>query len=327
MAAARNLLAEYRLQVLHGVTAIADAILSHLAGDWAEAETILSQASRELEQAGENGYRSTVLALLAMTLCAQERYSEAETLATESAAITAPDDAVSLALLPAIRALLAARKGQTDTMQLEAEQAARIAADTDSPDQPRHRLHTHRPSPPTSGRPPPRPRSRNKSPHVLPGQRRCCRHRKHDRVARRTPRTRSPDQAPLAQPQRPTRSTQRAAAWAMRASLIRGGVDAKSRVHTLPLLQTDQRAKAYRYPSARLRSGARRVTLSPRLLEAPGGWRSGSTRLLRDFTDARQRFRGCAPLIAGRGSSARRAAAAAAGRGSDFRPRGRRWRR
>ena len=130
VAAARHLLAEYRLQVLHGGTAIADAILSYLADDWAEAETILSEASRELEQAGENGYRSTVLALLAVTLCAQERYGEAETLTTESAAITAPDDAVSLALLPAIRALLAARKGRSDTMQLEAEQAARIAADT-----------------------------------------------------------------------------------------------------------------------------------------------------------------------------------------------------
>ena len=130
VAAARNLLAEYRLIVLHGATAIADAILSQLVGDWAEAETILSQASRELEQAGENGYRSTVLGMLALTLCAQERYSEAETLATESAAITAPDDAVNHALLPAIRALLAAHEGQTDTMQLEAEQASRIAADT-----------------------------------------------------------------------------------------------------------------------------------------------------------------------------------------------------
>jgi hypothetical protein len=130
VAAARNLLAEYRLKVLHGATAIAHAILSQFAGDWGEAEAILSHASRELEQAGDNGYRSTVLAMLAVTLCAQERYSEAETLTTESAAITAPDDAVSLALLPAIRALLAARKGLTDTMQQEAEQAARIAADT-----------------------------------------------------------------------------------------------------------------------------------------------------------------------------------------------------
>ena len=112
-------------------TAIAEAILSYLAGDWAEAETILSEALRELEQAGENGYRSTVLAMLAMTLCAQERYSEAETLTTESAAITAPDDAVSRALLHATRALLAARKGQTDTMQLEAEQAAKISENTD----------------------------------------------------------------------------------------------------------------------------------------------------------------------------------------------------
>ena len=87
VAAARNLLADYRLKVLHGATAIADAILSQLAGDWAEAETMLSQATRELEQAGENGYRATVLAMLALTLCAQERYSEAETLTRRNSSV------------------------------------------------------------------------------------------------------------------------------------------------------------------------------------------------------------------------------------------------
>ena len=90
-------------------------------GDVGIAERVLREGAAVLEDAGEKGYRSTILALLGDALYMQGRYEEAENVIVDSRAITAPEDVLNLGLIASLQARLTAHRGAF----AEADRAAR----------------------------------------------------------------------------------------------------------------------------------------------------------------------------------------------------------
>jgi tetratricopeptide (TPR) repeat protein len=89
----------------------------------AAAEAILREGDAELEQGGEMGYPSTVLAFLAEAFYEQGRYDEAEAAIAESERITAPEDTTTVCLVSAVRAVLAAQAGSAEDAERHARDA------------------------------------------------------------------------------------------------------------------------------------------------------------------------------------------------------------
>ena len=83
-----------------------------------------------LAQVGEQGFRSTVGFLLAEALCRQGD-AEAEQIAIEAAAMTSVDDFVTHAGSLAVRAVIEARRGDTELAERLAREAVGITAETD----------------------------------------------------------------------------------------------------------------------------------------------------------------------------------------------------
>jgi class 3 adenylate cyclase/tetratricopeptide (TPR) repeat protein len=93
-------------------TSIEAARIELLAGDPAAAEALLRTDDVELEAIGERYFRSTIAALLAQTLVAQERMDEAEAYATLAADLADEDDTTSQALWRIARARIRASQGR-----------------------------------------------------------------------------------------------------------------------------------------------------------------------------------------------------------------------
>jgi class 3 adenylate cyclase/tetratricopeptide (TPR) repeat protein len=119
----RRMLLEVGHEVDHASVAQPAALIELLAGDAAAAERLLREAHETLEAAGERGYLSTVLALLALTLARQERYADAEAFADESRRIGAEDDLMTQIYWRVAKAQVVAARG-------ERAEAARLAAET-----------------------------------------------------------------------------------------------------------------------------------------------------------------------------------------------------
>jgi class 3 adenylate cyclase/tetratricopeptide (TPR) repeat protein len=101
------------------------------AGEFAVAARILEDAWHGLEQAREQGFRSTVGALLAEALAQLGRVDEAIAITDESERLAADDDAATTIGVARARALVAAARGtREDAVELAAE-AVRIADRTD----------------------------------------------------------------------------------------------------------------------------------------------------------------------------------------------------
>ena len=83
-------------------------------GELKGAEEELRPAREGLMRMGEKGFLSTVSALLALALCGQGRYEEADEFATESEAIGAADDLTTQAAWRAARAQILAARGEAD---------------------------------------------------------------------------------------------------------------------------------------------------------------------------------------------------------------------
>ena len=84
------------------------------AGEMRAAEDELRLAHAGLTRVGEKGFLSTVSALLALALCGQGRYDEADVFARESEAIGADDDFTTQAGWRAARTQILAARGEAD---------------------------------------------------------------------------------------------------------------------------------------------------------------------------------------------------------------------
>jgi len=97
--------------------------LELLAGDAAAAEREAAEACDGLEAAGENGFLSTMAAMLADALYAQGRLDEAEAAVQRSRESATSDDFNAQAMWRAVQAKILARRGELE----EAERLAREA--------------------------------------------------------------------------------------------------------------------------------------------------------------------------------------------------------
>ncbi len=128
-----RLLAELGNRVMHGSNAHEAGTIALLAGDHRGAVQEFQESVRELEELGEQGFRSTSLAYLAMSLQAAGEPDEAERAAFASEEMSAPDDAINFALCRAARALILADRGEPDEAEELARSAVEYAFRTDFP--------------------------------------------------------------------------------------------------------------------------------------------------------------------------------------------------
>jgi predicted negative regulator of RcsB-dependent stress response len=80
---------------------------------------------------GETGFNSTVIAVLANTLCDRGRFEDAERFATRSRELSADDDFASQASWRMAQARVLADRGEVEESLRLADEAVAIAADTD----------------------------------------------------------------------------------------------------------------------------------------------------------------------------------------------------
>jgi hypothetical protein len=111
------------------------AIIELLSGDARAAERILQEAREILAAAGERGFLSTVLALLALAVAKQGRHDEAGEIADESRRIGAEDDIVTQIYWRVAKAQAVAGGDPSQATQLAAE-TIELTATYDSFDSP-----------------------------------------------------------------------------------------------------------------------------------------------------------------------------------------------
>ncbi len=100
-------------------------------GDAMRAEEELRIANEGLRRIGEKGFLSTVSALLALALCAQDRYDEAEPFASESEEIGAEDDITTQAAWRAARAQILAGRGEAEAAVAVGREGLALVEHTD----------------------------------------------------------------------------------------------------------------------------------------------------------------------------------------------------
>jgi len=100
-------------------------------GDATRAEEELRLANDGLRRIGEKGFLSTVSALLALALCAQGRYDEAEPFASESEEIGADDDITTQAAWRAARAQILAARGEAEAAIAVGREGLALVENTD----------------------------------------------------------------------------------------------------------------------------------------------------------------------------------------------------
>ena len=128
-----QLLAEVGNRLMHGSHAHASGTIALLAGDTQGAVEEFRQSVNELEELGEQGFRSTSLAHLAIALQAAGEPDESERAAFASEEISAPDDFINFALGRTARALVLVHRGELDEAEAIARSAVEYAFRTDFP--------------------------------------------------------------------------------------------------------------------------------------------------------------------------------------------------
>ena len=102
-----------------------------LAGDSTTAERELRREYERLEQMGETFLRPTVAAYLAVAICNQGRYDEAEHFAGIAAEVATADDVVSQAMWRSVRARVLARDARFEEAVALATEAVNLLGATD----------------------------------------------------------------------------------------------------------------------------------------------------------------------------------------------------
>jgi class 3 adenylate cyclase/tetratricopeptide (TPR) repeat protein len=107
------------------------ATVQVLAGRTGEPEHALRRAYDVLESMGEKGYLSTIAALLALDLCSQGRYGEAEPLADTARELGAADDLATQTLGRAALGEVLASRGEFERAEALTNEALELLAETD----------------------------------------------------------------------------------------------------------------------------------------------------------------------------------------------------
>jgi class 3 adenylate cyclase/tetratricopeptide (TPR) repeat protein len=130
---AQRVLDEIGNRIMSASHAHSTAVISVLAGDAARAVEDLRESVRALEELGEQGYRSTSLATLALALHANGDRDEAEQAALQAEEISAPDDYINFAMGRTARALVLADRGEPERAEEVAQSAVEYAFLMDFP--------------------------------------------------------------------------------------------------------------------------------------------------------------------------------------------------
>jgi tetratricopeptide (TPR) repeat protein len=116
---------------LHAVLAQDEAYIALLEGDPAAAEAALEPCVAQLTEMGEKALLGTMAAMLARALADQGRDDEAWRLVDTVDEVASPDDLAVEIERRTLRALLLARRGDTETADRLSSEAVTIAASTD----------------------------------------------------------------------------------------------------------------------------------------------------------------------------------------------------
>jgi class 3 adenylate cyclase/tetratricopeptide (TPR) repeat protein len=119
-------------QLLHRESARMTVATAHLlAGDGRPAEREMRTAHAALKPRGEKAFLSSVSGLLALALCAQGGYEEADAFATESEAIGAADDYTTQAAWRGARAQILAARGEPEAASAVGREGVAVTDSTD----------------------------------------------------------------------------------------------------------------------------------------------------------------------------------------------------
>jgi Flp pilus assembly protein TadD len=102
-----------------------------LEGRLEDAERLLREMSAAYDSIGEAGFNSTILAVLANTLCDMGRYDEAEPLAARSRELSADDDFATQSSWRMAQARVLADRGAFEDALRLADEAVEISEGTD----------------------------------------------------------------------------------------------------------------------------------------------------------------------------------------------------
>jgi class 3 adenylate cyclase/tetratricopeptide (TPR) repeat protein len=127
----REALEEFGQRVTAASTRMASARNKFHAGHVEEAEADLRLGHDVLERLGERGYLSTISAILAIVLCAQGRYDEAERYVEKARELVAEDDLTTAVYWRCAQAQILASRDEIDDARRVVDEADAIMARTD----------------------------------------------------------------------------------------------------------------------------------------------------------------------------------------------------
>ena len=111
-----------------------EALIELLSGNLADAEAALTREDQRLQESGGVGPRAAVTGLLARVLLLRGRLDEAERMTLTCERITAAHQVAAQAAWRAIRAVILARRGDTEAAERLAREAVDLADDSDQTD-------------------------------------------------------------------------------------------------------------------------------------------------------------------------------------------------
>jgi len=129
---ARAMLEDLGAVVDGALTCLTSGRIELLAGDPAAAEQELRRDHELLVELGELYYRPLVTAMLAQAVCVQQRWEEADELATDAAELAGEDDVEPQALWRSVRAKVLAASGDFDPAVSLAREAVDLLGATDA---------------------------------------------------------------------------------------------------------------------------------------------------------------------------------------------------
>jgi class 3 adenylate cyclase/tetratricopeptide (TPR) repeat protein len=124
---------ELGLDIIRRVLSAERAFVAHARGDLEDAARLFRETYDSLGELAEAGFRSTIAIQFGQVLYELGQLDEAERLAFEGEEMGGPDDLTNLAIGPALRARIAADRGDLVTAEQLAQRAAALVEPADMP--------------------------------------------------------------------------------------------------------------------------------------------------------------------------------------------------